>query len=49
LLIEFVGVRASLWATAAINLAIGAAAIFLGREQSVPDPGRQRPGKNRTS
>src|SRR5258706_2251737 len=44
LLIEFVGVRASLWATAAINLAIGAAAIFLGREQSVPDPGRQ-PGE----
>ncbi|HEY3221283.1 MAG TPA: fused MFS/spermidine synthase [Gemmatimonadales bacterium] len=43
-LIEFVGVRASLWATAAINLAIGAAAIFLGREQSVPDPGRQ-PGE----
>src|SRR6266513_1529244 len=39
-LIEFVGVRASLWATAAINLAIGAAAIVLGREQSVPDPGR---------
>jgi spermidine synthase len=46
LLIEFVGVRASLWATAAINLAIGVAAIFLGREQSVPDPGRQ-PGEER--
>src|SRR5882762_3840654 len=44
LLIEFVGVRASLWATAAINLAIGAAAIFLGREQSMPDPGRE-PGE----
>src|SRR5438477_2776666 len=34
LLIEFVGVRASLWATAAINLAIGAAAISLGRQES---------------
>src|SRR5437762_1480218 len=33
-LIEFVGVRASLWATAAINLAIGAAAISLGRQES---------------
>ena len=32
-LIEFVGVRASLWATAAINLAIGATAIRLGRQQ----------------
>ena len=44
LLIELVGVRASLLATATLNLAIGAAAIFLGREQSVPDPGRQ-PGE----
>src|SRR5258705_615507 len=43
-LIEFVGVRASLWATAALNLAIGAAAIRLGREQSLPDPGRE-PGE----
>src|SRR5437867_1068478 len=40
-LIEFAGVRASLWATAAVNLAIGAAAIALGRDQSVLDPGRQ--------
>src|SRR5438093_4611664 len=30
-LIEFVGVRASLWSTATINLVIGAAAIVLGR------------------
>src|SRR5216117_3151770 len=33
-LIEFVGVRASLWATAALNLAIGAVAIWLGRQES---------------
>src|SRR5690242_14765057 len=32
-LIEFVGVRASLWLTAALNLAIGFAAIRLGRRQ----------------
>jgi predicted membrane-bound spermidine synthase len=32
-LIEFVGVRTSLWVTAALNLAIGAAAIWLGRER----------------
>src|SRR5216117_4146419 len=38
-LIEFVGVRASLWATAAINLAIGAAAISFGRDQSVLEVG----------
>src|SRR6266540_398224 len=43
-LIEFVGVRASLWGTAALNLAIGAAAIRLGREQSLPDAGRE-PGE----
>jgi len=43
-LIEFVGVRVSLWGTAALNLAIGAAAIRLGREQSLPDPGRE-PGE----
>src|SRR5438105_15102771 len=35
-LIEFVGVRFSLWATAAINLAIGIAAIKLGQERSAP-------------
>src|SRR5438105_2354036 len=35
-LIEFVGVRFSLWATAAINLAIGIAAIKLGQERSPP-------------
>jgi predicted membrane-bound spermidine synthase len=40
-LIEFVGVRASLWATAVLNLVIGVAAIALGREQSAADPGRQ--------
>lgn len=34
-LIEYVGVRASLWATAAINLAIGAVAIWLGRSRPV--------------
>src|SRR2546425_3456881 len=37
-LIEFVGVRASLWATAAINLAIGAAAIRMGRDQGSSQP-----------
>jgi spermidine synthase/alkylhydroperoxidase/carboxymuconolactone decarboxylase family protein YurZ len=37
-LIEFVGVRASLWTTAALNLAIGAAAIRFGRAQVVADP-----------
>ncbi len=40
-LIEFVGVRASLWATAAVNLAIGVAAIRLGRETGFSDPGRE--------
>ena len=38
-LIEFVGVRASLWATAALNLAIGAAAIRLGRQQDASEVG----------
>jgi predicted membrane-bound spermidine synthase len=39
-LIEFVGVRASLWGTAALNLAIGVAAIRLGKNQDQPaDPG----------
>src|SRR6267378_2941986 len=42
-LIEFVGVRASLWMTAAVNLAIGVAAIVLGRDQVLSDPGR-KPG-----
>ncbi|HZE95356.1 MAG TPA: fused MFS/spermidine synthase [Gemmatimonadales bacterium] len=37
-LIEFVGVRASLWATAILNLAIGLAAIRMGRDQSSPQP-----------
>lgn len=37
-LIEFVGVRASLWTTAALNLAIGATAIRFGRAQVVADP-----------
>ena len=40
-LVELVGVRASLWATAALNLAIGVAAIRLGGEYRFPDPGRQ--------
>jgi predicted membrane-bound spermidine synthase len=40
-LIEFVGVRASLWLTAALNLGIGAIALWLGRSQSLTDPGRQ--------
>src|SRR2546427_88655 len=39
LLIEFVGVRASLWTTAALNLAIGAAAIRLGRQQDALEVG----------
>jgi len=43
-LIEFVGVRAALLGTAALNVGIGAAAIWLGRQQSLPDPGRQ-PGE----
>src|SRR6266581_4208675 len=38
-LIEFVGVRASLWATAAVNLAIGAAAIQLGCQQDTLEVG----------
>src|SRR6266699_2159690 len=46
-LIELVGVRASLWTTAAINLAIGAAAIVLGREQSLAEPGR-KPGDDQS-
>jgi spermidine synthase len=44
-LIEFLGVRASLWGTAVVNLTIGAAAIWLGRHQSVSDPG-PRPSEN---
>src|SRR3989441_1830881 len=39
-LIEFVGVRASLWATAALNLAIGVAAIQLGRRQDAVEVAR---------
>ncbi len=38
-LIEFVGVRASLWGTAALNLAIGAAAIQLGCQQDTLEVG----------
>src|SRR5216117_608012 len=37
-LIEFVGVRAALWGTAALNLAIGAAAIVLGRAPVPAEP-----------
>src|SRR5258705_75041 len=44
-LIELVGVRASLWTTAAINRATGAAATELGRDQSLADPGR-KPGED---
>ncbi len=49
-LIEHVGVRASLWGTAAVNLALGGGAIALARGQLVtpqmfsPDPGRE-PGE----
>jgi len=43
-LIEFVGVRASLWLTAAVNLSIGAAALWLVKRPSLPDPGSQ-PGE----
>jgi spermidine synthase/alkylhydroperoxidase/carboxymuconolactone decarboxylase family protein YurZ/MFS family permease len=42
-LIEFVGVRASLWATAALNLAIGIAAIRLGRETVADVPEAAEP------
>ena len=45
-LIEFVGVRASLWLTAAMSLGIGAIALWLGRSQSLTDPGRQ-PGEQK--
>src|SRR5213083_232181 len=38
-LIEFVGVRASLWGTAALNLAIGTAAIQLGCQQDTLEVG----------
>jgi spermidine synthase/MFS family permease len=48
LLIEYVGVRASLWGTAAVNLALGAGAIALARHRpdsppisESPDPGRE--------
>src|SRR5216110_865120 len=50
-LIEYIGVRASLWGTAAVNLALGAGAIALARRQpllpptaALPDPGRE-PGE----
>src|SRR5688572_3003692 len=43
-LIEYVGVRASLWSTAAINLVIGAVAIWLGRAAAgVPTPAPTAP------
>jgi len=44
-MIEFVGVRGSLWITATLNLVIGAAAVSLGRRQGSADPGRQ-PGED---
>jgi len=51
-LIEYVGVRASLWGTAAVNLALGAGAIALARRQpdapltpASPHPGPQ-PGEH---
>src|SRR5207245_4018515 len=38
-LIEYVGIRASLWATAAVNLGLGAAALALARPlEPVPVP-----------
>ena len=47
-LIEYVGVRASLWGTAAVNLALGAGAIALARRapdspptSASPDPGHE--------
>jgi spermidine synthase len=43
-LIEFVGVRSSLWLTAALNIAIGVIALRLGRDASSADPGRE-PGE----
>jgi len=45
LLIEFVGVRASLWAAAALNLAIGVIAIRFGRRQE-PVEASQSSGEN---
>lgn len=42
LLIEFVGVRASLWATAALNIAIGVAAIRFSRD-AIPLPAENVP------
>jgi len=45
-LIEFVGVRVSLWLTAATNLGIGGLALWLGRDQWLTDPGRQPEEKN---
>lgn len=39
LLIEFVGVRTSLWATAALNLAIGITAIRIGRGEAIENLG----------
>ncbi len=45
-LIEFVGVRASLWATAALNLGIGAAAIRLGRQQDTLEVGHTPAAEN---
>ncbi len=48
-LIEYVGIRASLWVTAAVNLGLGAAAIALARPlpeiPATSDPGRQ-PGEH---
>ena len=46
-LIEFVGVRVSLWATALVNLAIGIAAIRLGQPLAVDAP--QSPNPNAQS
>src|SRR5205814_6322990 len=50
-LIEHVGIRASLWMTAAINLALGVTAIALARPlpalATTADPGR-KPGERRT-
>src|SRR5881628_3729259 len=51
-LIEHVGIRASLWGTAAVNLALGAGAIALARPMAplptTAGPGRQ-PGQTRGS
>jgi predicted membrane-bound spermidine synthase len=49
-LIEHVGIRASLWGTAAVNLALGVTALALARrsDPSLPAPPSPEPGGRRT-